>query len=370
MTIYQRNKRWAYRETATRPDGTRVRISGAPGYFGLPNTKEGARAAAAKHLAHTLATGEVHPPGHRAREVAAPAPRLTLAGFAPTFLEAAGLANKASTVDTKRWLLDRHILPALGGSELGAIGYAQIEDFKVRLSSTLGAKSVNNVVGILHRMLVVAKKRGELAALPEVEWMRPDAPEFDWLRFDEADALMAAARDEWASMIRVAIRTGLRRGELLGLRWDDVDLPGRRIIVRQSIVRGKVTTTKSRKPREVPLTASAVAALKSQRHLRGPLVWCGVEGKPLAPRTMARQLDNARRRAKLRPIGWHVLRHTFASHLAMRSVPILTIQKLCGHATIAMTLRYAHLAPVALVEAVDALEAVTAVTNDSRNRHT
>lgn len=368
MTIYQRNKRWAYRETATRPDGTRVRISGAPGYFGLPNTKEGAKAAAAKHLAHTLATGEVHPPGHRARQVDAPAPRTTLAAFAPTFLETSGLANKPSTVDTKRWLLDRHILPALGSLELGAIGYAQIEDFKVRLAASMGQKSINNVVGILNRLLVVAKKRGEIDALPEVEWMRPDAPAFDWLRFDEADALIAAARDEWASMIRVALRTGLRRGELIGLRWDDVDTHGGRIIVRQSIVRRQVTTPKSRRPREIPLAPSALAALKSQKHLRGPLVWCYPDGSALAPRLLARELERTRRRAGLRPIGWHVLRHTFASHLAMRGVPILTIKELCGHATVTMTLRYAHLAPVALADAVATLEPVTAVTLGGRNR--
>lgn len=370
MTIYQRGKRWAYRETATRPDGTRIRISGAPGYFGLPNTKEGAKAAAAKHLAHTLATGEAHPPGHRAREVAAAAPRLTLAGFVDTFLSASELGNKASTVDTKRWLIAKHLVPTLGGLELAAIGYAQIEDLKVRLARTLGPKSINNVVGVLNRLLTVAKKRGELAELPEVEWLRPDAPAFDWLRFDEADALIAAARDEWTSMIRVAIRTGLRRGELLGLRWDDVDFAGGRLIVRQAIVRRRVTTPKGRRAREVPLAASALAALKAQRHLRGPLVWCYPDGTSLAPRLLARELERTRRRAGLRPIGWHVLRHTFASHLAMRGVPILTIRELCGHASVTMTLRYAHLAPVALAEAIATLEPVTAVTNGSRNSHT
>ena len=82
-------------------------------------------------------------------------------------------------------------------------------------------------------------------------------------------------------------------------------------------------------------------------------MWCYPDGSALAPRLLARELERTRRRAGLRPIGWHVLRHTFASHLAMRGVPILTIKELCGHATITMTVRVGAGRQAPLVDRLD-----------------
>jgi site-specific recombinase XerD len=87
------------------------------------------------------------------------------------------------------------------------------------------------------------------------------------------------------------------------------------------------------------------AALKSHRHLRGPLVFCDVDGHMLTKGELKSPLVNACRRAGLRHVGWHKLRHSFASHLAMRGAPLKAIQELMGHSTIQMTMRYAHLAP-------------------------
>jgi integrase len=72
------------------------------------------------------------------------------------------------------------------------------------------------------------------------------------------------------------LRTGMRDGELIGLRWDDVDLVAGRITVRQNVVNGKIGTPKSGKPREIPLGVQVRTALKEHRHLRGPLVFCNM----------------------------------------------------------------------------------------------
>jgi integrase len=73
---------------------------------------------------------------------------------------------------------------------------------------------------VLRRILVVAKKRGPLDMVKEIEWLRAPKPDFDLLDFDEADRLVNAADGEWRWMILMALRTGLRQGELLALRWD------------------------------------------------------------------------------------------------------------------------------------------------------
>jgi len=84
-------------------------------------------------------------------------------------------------------------------------------------------------------------------------------------------------------MILLALRTGLRQGELLALRWEDVDLVAGRLVVRRNLAKGVVGTPKSGRIREVPLSDEARTSLKTHRHLRGPLVFCGDGGRILTP---------------------------------------------------------------------------------------
>ncbi len=107
----------------------------------------------------------------------------------------------------------------------------------------------------------------------------------------------------------------------------------------------------------MPLNARALAALKAHRHLKGPYVFCQKTGEPFSVyNAPAMAIARACRRAGLRPVGWHTLRHTFASHLVMRGVPLKAVQELLGHATIEMTMRYSHLSPDSRREAVAALD--------------
>lgn len=156
-------------------------------------------------------------------------------------------------------------------------------------------------------------------------------------------------------MFLVALRTGIRHGELIGLRWEDVDLVAGRNTVRQNSVDGHIGTPKSGKPREIPLGDEVRAALKAHRHLRGPLVFYDMAGKMLTTPT-TRPMWRACKRAGLRQIGWHVLRHSFASHLVMRGATMTAVQELLGHSSIAMTMRYANLAPEAIRETVRLLD--------------
>lgn len=366
----RRDKRWFYRRWVRLPTG-RIRIDGVPESWGLPNTRVGAETAEMRNVEFTLRTGKKRPDS-----VALPTPVVpvdTVRTFAPVYLESAGTKNKESTLGEKRKALDRYLLPRVGDLPLASITYAVVEDLKLALlkksshQRALSAKTVNNVLAILHRMLVVAVKRGLLAAMPAFEWLKPPAPEFDFLTFDEADRLLAAATGEDRTAILAGIRTGMRLGELRGLRWGDVDLVAGRLVVRRAIVRGRVTTPKNGKPREIPLSPELHAALRSHRHLRGEPVFATASGTPLGADPMRWMLGRVQRRAGLRPIGWHMLRHTFASHLAMRGVPLKTIRDLMGHASITMTMRYAHLSPEVARDAVQMLDAGHPVPNGGRN---
>jgi integrase len=127
-------------------------------------------------------------------------------------------------------------------------------------------------------------------------------------------------------------------------------------MVRRRLYRGKFDTPKSGKPREVPLSEDARIALKRHRHLRGELVFCDADGRPFTHRVAMRMLWRALKRAGLRLLGWHSLRHTFASQLAMAGAPLKAIQELLGHANIQMTMRYAHLSPEIARDAVQLLD--------------
>ncbi|HKA42690.1 MAG TPA: site-specific integrase [Burkholderiales bacterium] len=126
--------------------------------------------------------------------------------------------------------------------------------------------------------------------------------------------------------------------------------------VRQSVTRGVITEPKSGKGRDVPLSNDALTALKQQQHLRGPLVFCADDGRMFKKNEKKWPLWRACKKAGLRMIGWHALRHTFASHLVMRGVPLKAVQELMGHATIEMTMRYSHLSPEVPRDAVKLLD--------------
>jgi hypothetical protein len=101
-------------------------------------------------------------------------------------------------------------------------------------------------------------------------------------------------------------------------------------------------------------------ALRAHRHARGERVFCDSQGRPFTQGVMASQLERVCRLAGLRVIGWHVLRHSFASHLVMRGVAIRAVQDLLGHASIVITQRYAHLAPHVSQDAVCLLDGPSA----------
>lgn len=281
----------------------------------------------------------------------------TFAEFAEDFIATAETNNKRSSVSAKRSILKHHLLPAFGARKLAEIRSQDIELFKAKkLKAGLSPKSINNYLTVLRKALSVSVEWGLLSHVPKVQWMKVEKPKFDFLTFDEADRLLGGPDDEWRCMIVVALRTGLRLGELRGLQWDDLDLVAGRLVVRRSMWKDHMGTPKNGKTREVPLSDEAVCAFKRARHLKGDFVFCDEAGKPLTENACKWPLWRACRKAGLRRIRWHVLRHTFASHLVMRGVALKAVQELLGHATIEMSMRYAHLSPDVRRDAVQLLD--------------
>jgi integrase len=352
MTTLKKRGRWYFRKHV-RGLG---RVFVAPSAYDMPNTKVSAEEAGRRRIAELR--GEAKAPATRSTSP-------TLAEFQSIFLEHSEAKNEYSTVKAKRQILRDHLIPAFGFRRLDEITFARIEDFKNGLviadeddedDEVLSPKTANNILSVLRRLFVIAYKRGVLAAIPEIEWFPTTPGSFDFLSFGESEDLIEAADPEWRCMIMVGIKCGLRQGELLGLKWEDVDLKNGRIIVRRSIVRGRIKGTKSRRIREVPLGEDVAREFARHRHLRGPWVFSDADGNHMTNGECKWPLYAACSGARLRRIGWHVLRHTFCSQLAMQGAQPGAIQRLAGHATLRMTERYMHLSPDVVRDAVKLLD--------------
>jgi integrase len=148
-------------------------------------------------------------------------------------------------------------------------------------------------------------------------------------------------------IVRVAAYAGLRQGELLALRWRDVDFAGHALTVARAMSAGIESSTKSGRVRRVPLPDQAAAALdrlSRRANYTDPdeLVFCNAFGRPLNGSALRRRFKRARDAAKLRPLRFHDLRHTYGSLLAAAGVDLVTIQSAMGHAALSTTSRYLH----------------------------
>ena len=157
----------------------------------------------------------------------------------------------------------------------------------------------------------------------------------------------------------------MRQGELAGLQWSCIDWQNRILTVRYSKCprTGELRSPKSNKERHIPIDIDVYEILLRRKQSTG-YVFLDKGEKPFATHNLIRKLRAVRYEAGLRPLGWHLLRHTFASHLAMRGVPLHVVQKLLGHSTIGMTMRYSHVAPSTLRAAIDILNPRTGVHAD------
>lgn len=264
--------------------------------------------------------------------------------------------NKPSEQQAKRRALDNHILPMMGHFQLSRVSVAAIEDYKIKkVAAGLSNKTINNHLAMVSTCLREAVDWGELENAPRIRRLKVSTPEVRFLDPTEIKALLISTSEPfWDVMVATALHTGLRRGELMGLQWKDIDNSRRIVTVRRSALEGHVTTPKSNKHRHVPVGA-VVVDLLSEHPRRCKWVFPREDGRLLSGSVARAGLARKCRRAGVEPIGWHTLRHTFASYLAMEGESLWRIQQLLGHSSITTTERYAHLLPNTLHSAVERL---------------
>ena len=264
--------------------------------------------------------------------------------------------NKPSEIAGKKRTLTAHLLPYFGDLRIDEISGLDIEKYKrKKLESGLSKKTINNHLTIFSTCLKTAKEWHNIDCLSKIKRFKIEPKEMDFLSEKELQCLLYNSTGIWHNMILLSAKTGLRRGELIGLKWEDINFNNRTLNVRRSIVNNIEGSPKSNKHRTIPIGKELFYKLWEIRQKKG-YVFQVKPGHHIGARTCHDNLSKICKRAGLRTIGWHTLRHTFASHLAMKGAPVFAIKELMGHADIQTTMRYAHLAPSTLEAAISVLE--------------
>jgi integrase len=262
---------------------------------------------------------------------------------------------KPSTVRGYRSAIKAHLLPVFGSMRIEDITVREIERWRSGMSGArqvreLSNKTKNNLLVLMHAIFRRAVKLYGLPVNPvaNVDRFRVrSSGDIEVFSPEEIWSLVRAAVSEKdAAIFLTAAFTGLRRGELLGLRWRDVDFGGSTIRVRASYAAGQLTTPKSGKVRAVPMApdvASALARLGQRERFVGEdeFVFCGEAGLPLDGDALSSRYRRALEVAGLRRLRFHDLRHTFGTRM-IREADIRRVQEWMGHADIQTTMKYLH----------------------------
>jgi integrase len=274
-----------------------------------------------------------------------------------------------------------HLRPTLGRTVLSKLRPQQVQALlNAKLASGLSPRSV----GIIHAVLRTALNQAvQWDTVPRnvatlVQPPRAPRAEIHPLSPEQARSFLDAVRgDRLEALYSVGLALGLRQGEILGLRWSDVDLEAGTIRVAQALqrVNGRLEFVEPKSQtsrRTIPLPATVARALRAHRPRQledrlaagarwhdSDLVFTTALGTPLDSRNVTRRFQAALERAGLPRLRFHDLRHTAASLMLAQGVPARVVMETLGHSQISLTLNtYSHVVPALQREAADRMEAV------------
>ncbi len=259
--------------------------------------------------------------------------------FADQFLAVHSSTKKSEARDTyilglfkARW----------GSTLLRDITPKMIQEWQSERAAQVKRGTVNREMECLKTCLAKAVEWGKLESSParNVRKFKLNNQRMRWITQAEFERLHAECSRNLKPVVMLARHTGLRRGELLALTWQDVDYRTRTLYVRDS---------KNGEAREIPLNRAAEAALRGLPRQIGT-------DRVFAVDHVQKSFERACERAEIQDFTFHDLRHTFASHLVMSGVDLNTVRDLLGHKSLAMTLRYAHFSPAHRHDAVAVLD--------------
>ena len=279
---------------------------------------------------------------------------------------------RASSHQTYRGYIDNHIKPNIGKIPLEKLTSLELQKFYKKLlekgrvdrlesrhqSKGLSAKTVRNIHQIISSAMKLAQEQKLIASNPAEGCALPkmEHQEMQTLPVEQLQSFLREAKESGVfELYYLELATGLRRGELLGLKWEDIDLERGDFRVRRQIARinGEVVEAPLKTKnayRTLPLAEDTIGVLEAQRKKTGDSLWVfpSPTGGPISPDSVLHMLHRVLKRAGLPRVRFHDLRHTFATLALQNGVDVKTVSGMLGHFSAGFTLdTYAHVTTAA-----------------------
>ncbi|MCH7951010.1 MAG: tyrosine-type recombinase/integrase [Candidatus Dadabacteria bacterium] len=286
----------------------------------------------------------------------------------PTLGEFAEEYNKyVRDVKKKRsWSRDRELLSNLckyfGDKRLSEITPKDIEDYKRMRLKEVKPATINRALSCLKHLFNLAKRWKKYFGdnpVSQVEFFEENNKLERVLTLEEEEKLLACSAPHLRPIILCALNTGMRKGEILNLKWSNIDMENNLITI-------EATNTKSKKPKRIYVNSTLRGILLEQRLKNAggsEHVFLGANGEPI--KWLRTAFENACRRANIINLRFHDLRHTAATRMVESGANIVAVSRILGHSTLSMTMRYAH-PDASLREAVEKLGNLN--SNRTKNR--
>jgi len=283
--------------------------------------------------------------------------RMPFKDFAQMYLEREGTLLKSIRTERNRVLAWAR---EFGNRPLGQITRTEIEAWRREKMARCRPATINRDLSRLRRMfsLAVEWELLEESPMAGIRFLRENNARTRYLSLEECQRLIASCMaPHIRAMVSVALHSGMRLGEILNLRWYDLDFSSGFILVRDS---------KNGESRHVPMDATLFALFRAYPHRLGTdLVFSSPAGGHIVD--VRTGFLNSCKRAGLIDLHFHDLRHTFASQFVMSGGDLYILKEILGHKSITMTQRYAHLSPTYKIKAIDRMNTLWAGATPQTN---
>lgn len=306
--------------------------------------------------------------------------KTTLEEYMSSWLESSKASLRETTWSHYKSVTDRYILPKIGQIKLIELGGDQIQVLYDHLvEEGIGIPTVRKVHTVLLSALSLAVKAGKIGSNPVKATRPPRAPsrEMSFLNESQVNCLLVASKGHrLEALYHLAVTTGMRQMELLGLKWTDLDWDKQTLKVERQLVRSRVKGIQFLPPktnagrRTLSLGSNTISALKDHHKrlqiekqavgeswVENGLIFTNALGKPIDPRRLLKDFKKLLNVGGLPEIRFHDLRHTSATLMLNHGIPIIVVSRRLGHARPSITLNiYGHLIPSMDVMAADKID--------------